>query len=312
METHKMLEILACPVCKKNVISKDGLLFCSETSCKYSAGYYQLNNAKFVFVDFENSLLVKDVVLRSGGGSIVSRMKTNVINDNIRKILNGSGRKTCLNLNYIVNCLKDLNFIPRILIIGGGKIGVGIDFLYKNFGEGIVCFDIYNSDNVDFIADAHSLPFQDNTFDLIIVQAVLEHVYNPTIVVEEIYRCLKIDAMVYSETPFLQHVHEGAYDFTRYTVLGHRILFKNFQELESGFIGGVGLTLLWSIEYLFSALFRSRKIGKLSKLVFFWVRYLDFLVPERYNIDSACGAYFIGKKRVDVIEDFLNDYKGAQ
>ena len=312
MEINKILDVLACPVCKENIISKDGLLYCSETTCKYSTGYFQLYNGKFVFVDFENSLLVKDVVLRSGGGSIVSRMKTNLINDSIRKILNGSGSKTLSNINYIINYFININFTPKILIIGGGKVGVGIDTLYKNFGDSIVCFDIYNSDSVDFIADAHSLPFLDNTFDLIIVQAVLEHVYNPIKVVEEIYRCLKIDAIVYSETPFLQHVHEGAYDFTRYTVLGHRILFKNFEKIDSGFIGGVGLTLLWSIEYLFSALFRSRKIGKLFKLLFFWFRFFDFIVPESYNIDSACGVYFIGKKRIDVKEDFLKDYKGAQ
>ena len=312
MELFKILDIIACPVCKSSVKSKDGMVFCSEKSCKYSSGYYQLNNGKFVFVDFTNSLLVKEEVFFSGGKSIVSRTKTSVFNETIRKILNGSGSRTQININYINDYLKTQNFEPRILIIGGGKIGVGIDTLYKNFGENIICFDIYDSDTIDFIADAHSLPFQDQTFDLIIIQAVLEHVFNPIIVVDEIYRCLKMDALVYSETAFLQHVHEGAFDFTRFTVLGHRILFKKFQEIGSGFIGGVGQTLLWSIEYLFSALFRSRKIGKIFKLVFFWIRYLDSMVPERYNIDSACGCFFIGKKRSEKIEDFVNGYKGAQ
>ena len=41
---------------------------------------------------------------------------------------------------------------------------------------------------------------------------------------------LFFSGIVYAETPFMQQVHEGAYDFTRYTVLGHRYLFKKFKQ----------------------------------------------------------------------------------
>jgi ubiquinone/menaquinone biosynthesis C-methylase UbiE len=59
------------------------------------------------------------------------------------------------------------------------------------------------------VCDAHHLPFQIESFDGVIVQAVLEHVFDPNRYVEEIHRVLKMDAVVYAETPFIQQADEG-------------------------------------------------------------------------------------------------------
>ena len=72
------------------------------------------------------------------------------------------------------------------------------------------------------LGDAHDLPFVDAAFDAAVIQAVLEHVVDPQRVVAELHRVLREDGVLYSEVPFMQQVHEGAYDFTRYTDLGHR------------------------------------------------------------------------------------------
>ena len=92
-----------------------------------------------------------------------------------------------------------------------------------------------------FIADAHNIPIVNEYFDCVIIQAVLEHVLRPNQVVNEIFRVLKANGIVYSETPFLQQVHEGPYDFTRFTESGHRYLFKNFELIKSGASDGAGL-----------------------------------------------------------------------
>jgi len=125
---------------------------------------------------------------------------------------------------------------------------------------------------------------------------------------------LKADGLVYAETPFLQHVHEGPYDFTRFTDSGHRYLFKDFGLVRSGVLSGPGTQLLWSIDYFFRGLFRSRTVGKFFKLVFFWIQYLDKLIPEQYAIDAASGIYFVGRKRHEpaVPADIITYYKGAQ
>lgn len=46
------------------------------------------------------------------------------------------------------------------------------------------------------VADAHSLPFNNRTFDLITCIETLEHLENPRGVIKEIYRCLKSDGNV--------------------------------------------------------------------------------------------------------------------
>ena len=67
---------------------------------------------------------------------------------------------------------------------------------------------------------------------------------DPARVVAEIQRVLKPGGLVYAETPFMQQVHEGAYDFTRFTELGHRWLWRRFAPVARGALGGPGLSLL--------------------------------------------------------------------
>jgi SAM-dependent methyltransferase len=146
---------------------------------------------------------------------------------------------------------------PRILIVGGGELGSGMDDFYSVLKENIVSFDIYDSVNVQFVADAHMIPFRNDIFDMIIIQAVLEHVLDPHKVVSEITRVLKLQGIVYAETPFMQQVHEGPYDFTRFTESGHRFLFRSYNLISSGYISGVGSALLWSLDFFFSGLLRT-------------------------------------------------------
>jgi SAM-dependent methyltransferase len=125
----------------------------------------------------------------------------------------------------------------------------------------LVGFDIYGSENVQLIADAHQIPFADGTFDAVVIQAVLEHVLEPSVVVAEIWRVLKPNGYVYAETPFLQNVHEGAYDFTRFTESGHRWLFRDFELISSGPGNGPAAQLIWSASYFFWGLTRTAHCG---------------------------------------------------
>lgn len=49
----------------------------------------------------------------------------------------------------------------------------------------------YGNPAADFLADAHSLPFKDGSFDCVFSYAVLEHLHNPFIAAHEIARVLK-------------------------------------------------------------------------------------------------------------------------
>lgn len=313
---EKLHNLLACPNCKHDLKINNDNAFCSNEACQHHSLPFSKFQNKFILVDFNKSILKSSSISEDVNLELVQRNQTsNTVRKVLRRVLNGSPNTSKYNFQKALSGVK-LNHSLRILIIGGGTIGEGLDEFYSNYKDSIISFDVYDSINVDFIADAHSIPLKSNSIDLIIIQAVLEHVFNPMEVVDECYRVLKSDGVIYAETPFLQGVHEGAYDFTRYSVLGHRILFKKFFATETGVIGGAGVSLLWSIEYFFRGLFRSVLIGKFFKAIFIWIRWLEKLIPEKYNIDGACGSYFIGIKQDNIIElqpwEYLQDYKGAQ
>lgn len=310
------LEITICPKCKSGLISNEHRLFCTQLGCSNHIDGFLMVNGKPALVDFENSVIEFDVLKNTSAASLVKRsVSFPSLRRIIRKLLNGSGKKTIENLSKISTQIAQKKH-PRILIVGGGSIGAGTEEFMKKYEGAILSFDVYFSENVDFIADGHSIPLQDQSVDAVIIQAVLEHVFNPTEVVNECYRVLTQNGIIYAETPFLQHVHEGAYDYTRYTVLGHRILFKKFKKMDSGYVGGLGQSLLWSLEYFTTGLFRSRVAGKMVKALFFWIRWIEKIIPDGYNSDGACGTYFLGEKS-DMIDekkiiDYINQYDGAQ
>ncbi|MDB9862705.1 class I SAM-dependent methyltransferase [Litorivicinus sp.] len=185
----------------------------------------------------------------------------------------------------------------RILVIGGGTVGVGLDLLIKDLDCEIVVVDVYASDAVDYVCDSHYLPFKDSSFDAVWIQAVLEHVIDPKMVVAQIARVLKPKGAVYAETPFMQPVHEGAYDYTRFTVLGHRYLFRDFRAVKFGANRGADIALAWSLKYFMTALLRSKNIGRAC----FYLAII-FLLPVRpllsrwISADSASGVFFVGVK----------------
>lgn len=49
----------------------------------------------------------------------------------------------------------------------------------------------YSNPNADLLADAHSLPFRSGSFDFVLSFAVLEHLHNPFLALNEIRRVLK-------------------------------------------------------------------------------------------------------------------------
>lgn len=146
-----------------------------------------------------------------------------------------------------------------------------------------------------------------------LVQAVLEHVLEPAKVVGEIWRVLAPGGVVYAETPFMQQVHEGPYDFTRFTESGHRWLFRNFIRTDSGVVLGPGSQLIWSLDYFARGVFRSRLAGRLARVAFCWVRLADLFIPLAHQVDAACGVYFLGTKSEQPISvrDIVSHYQGA-
>jgi len=195
----------------------------------------------------------------------------------------------------------DAYFRRKRAVFGAITADSRADELYRDSSIELVGIDVYASPHTALVADGHKLPFEDGMFDGVWVQAVLEHVLEPATVVAEIHRVLRRDGLVYAETPFMEQVHERAYDFSRFTQSGHRWLFKQFSEISAGPIGGAGVALVWSIRYFCRALGAGDKLSLLISLPFFWLRFLDAFARGR-AADAASGFYFLGRRADQVID----------
>ena len=93
----------------------------------------------------------------------------------------------------------------------------------------------------------------------------------------------------------MQQVHLGAYDFTRFTLSGHRWLFRRFEQIEAGMSLGPGIAMIWSIAQMGRALGFGPKLTALLTLPFFWLRMLDRFARGGAAMDGASGVYFLGR-----------------
>jgi SAM-dependent methyltransferase len=208
---------------------------------------------------------------------------------------------------------------PRVLVVGGAVPGTGFEALLDGPGIEVIETDLALGPRTKVVCDAHALPFADGSFDGVVCQGVLSVVVDPQRVVAEMHRVLAPEGLVYSEVPFMQQVCNGAYDFTRWTPIGHARLYRGFDVLDSGASGGPGMALAWSLSY-FAMSFTGRShlahglVRRLVALVAFPLTYLDArLARQPGGLDAAAGVYLIGRRRELPRADraVIADYAGA-
>ncbi len=208
---------------------------------------------------------------------------------------------------------------PVVLVIGGSILGRGMEVLASDPRIQLVETDVSFGPRTQVICDAHDLPFEMNSFDGVVVQSVLQYLLEPARCVHEIKCLLKPQGLVYAESAFMQQVVQGRYDFTRFTHLGLRRLFRNFEEVDSGPVGGPGMALAWSFQFFLLSLANSRWTRRLmytlARLTLFWLKYCDIALIDRpATYDAASGFFFLGRKSDTILSDreLVMLYRGAQ
>ena len=307
-------DLFICPRCTSPVHVNNGSWHCSGSSCRYADEAFPVVAGLPALVDFEHSVLDADRLQAAEGASAIKRVG---LPAPIRHLMHPANSTAPANVARMVDLLRaDAGAVgrrPRVLVVGGGAVGDGLADLYADTSIDLISFDVYSSPDVQFIGDGHSIPLADGSVDGVIIQAVLEHVLEPTVVAQEIQRVLRSGGIVYADTPFLQQVHEGAYDFTRFTDSGHRYLFRRFERIDSGTVAGAGTALRWSIDYFVRALTRSVPLGRIVSLCFFWLSYADRFLDKKHSVDGASSVFFLGRKTDGPISgaDNIDYYQGG-
>jgi SAM-dependent methyltransferase len=313
-------DLIICPLCGASVRSRNGLYVCSNSGCPRANEPFPTVTGMPALIDFSSSIVDASRLSSTDGESEIRRGR-NRLQTLLRLIVNGRNKVATYHIEQMLNILRSKHANradgrrsrPVVLVVGGGTIGSGLRPLYSADDLDLIAFDVYSSPVVQFIADGHAIPLASSSVDGVVVQAVLEHVVDPWTVANEIYRVLRLGGIVFADTPFMQQVHEGPYDFTRFTDSGHRYLFRNFERIESGATAGAGAALAQSIEYFTRALTRSMRLGRLARLCFFWLRVVDGFLDSKYSLDGASGVYFLGRKTKTPIvqKDIVSYYQGG-
>ncbi|MCC7054111.1 MAG: class I SAM-dependent methyltransferase [Gemmatimonadaceae bacterium] len=207
---------------------------------------------------------------------------------------------------------------PRLLILGGGGLGVGLRELVLDPAFDVVESDVYFGERSNLICDAHQVPFADGTFDCVVLQGVIQALLDPRMAVDEIHRVLKPDGLFYIEANFQQAICDGEYDFNRFTHSGLRRLCRRFEEIESGIQCGPGMALGWTYMYWLSCFAESKRprvaLRMFAKLTGFWIKWLDpMLVKRKAAYDVAAGFYLLGRRSDKIRSDreIIESYRGA-
>ncbi len=311
-------DLLICPQCKSELTRQPETYICKNTKCQCQ---YPIRFDVPIMISCNNSVFQQSDFFLQQPQDIFFKKYKHPITRFLQKIrpdvtLNYTSKR---NYSALANELLQQKSV-RILVVGGSIDGSGIHALKEKLTPDtlLVETDVAHGPNTDIICDSHDLPFSDGSFDLVIIQAVLEHVLDPFKCVAEIHRVLKDGGKVYAETPFMQQVHGGQYDFHRFTYLGHRRLFRHFSEVNSGIVAGAGSSLAWSMRYFITSFAPNKKIDKIlsygANFLVFWVKYFDYLINRnKGSLDAACGYFFLGTKEPGYIlpdHELLQLYKG--
>lgn len=174
-----------------------------------------------------------------------------------------------------------------------------------NLGSGprIIAKDVVNSDifaypGVSIVASASSLPLQEGSVARIICDTMFEHVPNPLEVAREMHRVLESGGVAYVTVPFLYPFHSSPYDYQRWTELGVKELFKDFEMLEIGVRAGPFSALTAFLCHLFGMIFSFGSsslesiLVNLFMFVFFPIKFLDLIFNHWPQADRVAAIFY--------------------
>ena len=308
-----MRTLLRCPCCQSSALRVDGAV--SDIFCVSCGSQYPISFGRPILLRPDNEVFRQDDYRNAKAPDLTdgSRIWESLVP---KSSVNLASQRILARVRDMLEKLPS----PVVLVVGGGHQRQWLD---ERLGSGdsvqLIYSDIDVSADVDLFCDGHDLPFEDTSFDAVVTTAVLEHVLYPERVATEITRVLKSGGLLYSELPFMQQVHEGAYDFTRYPLSGHRRFFNGISEIESGLVAGPSTALVWAIENFAIAFMRHPSLRKLTKgvirLAFGWIKYFDLLLKDNpAAMDGASCTYLLGRKFDGHISDaeIISQYVGAQ
>lgn len=172
-----------------------------------------------------------------------------------------------------------------------------------NAGSSRTCFDgncinidIQNKKGIHCRCDVHDLPFKDNSFDVVILTAVLQYCENPPAAISEIARVLAPRGITYIDAPWIQPYCPDTLDKWRFSRDGLIQLFSDsfvVEECGTSISGGSALSHL---AVAITDTIRNRYISLAARLaVSALIQPISWI--NIMNPHVAGAFYLIGRKK---------------
>jgi SAM-dependent methyltransferase len=143
----------------------------------------------------------------------------------------------------------------------------------KSLGYQYVGID-YSNHCADFLADAHAIPFKNDTFACVLSYAVLEHLHNPIIAISEINRVLKSGGIYVGTVSLGEPFHDSYFHHTPWGIISLISSVPEFRILR-----------MWSSGDTLGSLARMGRYPRILKWAIGLIdkanRYMPWLAPRR-------------------------------
>ena len=262
----KLLDILACPICKVPLELHEGTLLCTQQGHRYPV----INGVPILFPEADQREVCHEAPLdvREEYAAWVHR-----------------------------NVLRSLANNQVVLDVGSGNVTVN--------DPNIVRMDVTLTPYVDIVADVHALPFLDESLDYVMSLAVLEHLHQPFVASQEMYRVLKRGGYVYADTNFVFCYHGYPHHYFNFSIHGIQRVFADFTMLQVGVPPHQMPS--YAVENLISTYMRYFKPSNHQEEMFYQVLQEVMQYPlqaydAKFTPDTAfrlsAGVFYLGLKKI--------------
>lgn len=219
------MDFLQCPVCRSSLILSEERLICDQCRC------IEQNITEEHQIDLRpKKVFERDVtfVIDPTGGSEKDSTYFGELLPNENPEIDVSSIQLPCHLtstmaSYIPSPKQDES-VCLDLGCGSGEYRQALEGVGYNW---IGCD--YSNEKAPILADAHSLPFADKSFDFVVSLAVLEHLQYPSVALREVYRTMKPGATFLGSVTYLAPFHDSASYFN----MTHEGLYSSL--LDAGF-----------------------------------------------------------------------------
>ena len=221
--------LIVCPRCRSDIGDDVGEWRCTNTKCRYESEPFPVVSGVPALVDFERSVIDADRLNDTDGASQITRPRFSAA---LSKLVRpNSSVPTSARVGAMLKELRTgvvtMGRRPRILVIGGGAGTASRNSMRTTqlTSSRSTSTRAQTCNSSATVTRCHLLP---KAWTASLSKPFSNMFLSPPSLQLEIDRVLRLGGLVYAETPFMQHVHEGPYDFTRFTESGHRYLFLPF------------------------------------------------------------------------------------